>query len=184
MNCQTRYGHLPVMSILVEAVSVIILRSALERKYPGGFDAFMRLLASRRSLEHRYVCSDPHLVSLSYFTPDAADRGAELLTHAGLIEIQDNEFIDFAIVDQQYGPTLQCLWLAWDREPRGFTRAWLAGELPGGLSAPDGWTPDHALRIKRIDIREIPSRALKLAEEDGVETWLDFTTGRITVGRP
>ena len=172
------------MSILVEAISVVILRSALERKYPGGAAAFICLLASRRSLEHRYVCSDSHLVCLSYFTPDAADRGAELLADAGLTDIQDNEFIDFAIVDQHYGPTLQCPWLAWHREPDGFTRAWLAGELPGGLSTPEGWTPDHAHRIRRIDIREIPNRALKLAEEDGVETWLDFTTGRITVGRP
>ncbi|HEX6576662.1 MAG TPA: hypothetical protein VF042_16960 [Gemmatimonadaceae bacterium] len=172
------------MSVLVEAVSIVVKRAALDCKYPGGTAEFLCMLASRRSAEHRFVCSDTNLICLSYFTPDAADRGAETLLKAGLIDIDDNEFIDFAMVDQHYGPTLQCTWLAWQREPPGFTRAWLAGELPGGLSVPDGWTPEGARNIKRIDIREIPDKAMKLAEENGVETWLDFTTGRITTGRP
>src|SRR5690349_1234895 len=113
------------MSLLVEAISVVILRSSLEKKYPGGTSGFLCRLASQRSSEHRYVCSDSHLVCRSYFTPVATDRSAEPLLNAGLTDIATNVFIDFAIVDQHYGPALQCSWLAWNHEPGGYTHAWL-----------------------------------------------------------
>jgi hypothetical protein len=48
------------------------------------------------------------------------------------------------------------------------------------LSTPEGWTLESSLKLKRIDIRNFPDRALKLADENGIETWLDFQTGQIT----
>jgi hypothetical protein len=170
------------MSVLVEAICVVIPRQILDRKYPGGTDAFM-LRSARLSAEHRYVCMDPHLVCLSYFSPDAADRGIAPLVSAGMTEIANDEFTDVAIVDQRHGPILPCTWLMWTHHPAGFTSAWLASELPGGLSAPDGWSAEQSRRLSRVDIRTFPDRALKLADEDGVQTWLDFNTGRITVTR-
>ena len=167
------------MSVLVEAVCVIIQRKRLDQTYPGGTDAFLAH-SDRRSAEHRYVCMDDHLVCLSYFSPDAADRGIVPLIREGLTETDDDGFVDFAVVDQRYGPSLPCAWLSWSRDPSGYGCAWLAGELPGELSAPEGWTVSSSLRLKGIDIRNFPDRALKLADENGVETWLDFDTGRIT----
>lgn len=172
------------MSVLVEAICVVVRRTSLNRKFPGGVDAFLSRASSRLSSEHRYICSDESFVCLSYYTPDAADRGAAPLIEAGLTEIEGDEFVDFAMVDQQYGPTLPCHWLAWSRDPEGFTCAWLAGELPGELSAPREWTPEQSRRLARFDIRNIPDRAMKLADENGVETWLDFMTGRITMSMP
>jgi hypothetical protein len=123
---------------------------------------------------------DDHLVCLSYFSPDAADRGIIPLIREGLAETDDDGFVDFAVVDQRYGPTLPCSWLAWSHEQSGYGRAWLAGELPGEMSAPEGWTVASSLRLKLTDIRDFPNRALKLADENGMEIWLDFHTGRIT----
>jgi hypothetical protein len=100
-----------------------------------------------------------------------------------MTEIANDEFTDVAIVDQRHGPILPCTWLMWTHHPAGFTSAWLASELPGGLSAPDGWSAEQSRRLSRVDIRTFPDRALKLADEDGVQTWLDFNTGRITVTR-
>jgi hypothetical protein len=166
------------MSLRVEAFCVVIRKPALEALYPRGVDGFL-LHSSMRSAEHRYVCTDDHLVCLSYYTPDAAERAIVPLINAGLTDIDDDEFVDLAIVDQRYGPTLQCTWLTWAHHPDGYTSAWLTGELPGELITPIGWTIEQSHRLKRIDIREFPDRALRLAEEDGVETWLDFNTGRI-----
>jgi hypothetical protein len=166
------------MSLLVEAFCVVVRKSALEAYYPRGVDGFL-IHSSIRSAEHRYLCMDSELVCLSYFTPDAAERAIVPLTNAGLTDIREDEFVDIAIVDQRYGPTLQCTWLTWERDPAGYTSIWLTGELPGELITPIGWTVEQSLRLKRVDIRDFPSRALKLADEDGVETWLDFSTGRI-----
>jgi hypothetical protein len=166
------------MSLLVEAFCVIIRKPALEFHYPRGVDGFLSR-SSMRSAEHRYICADDNLVCLSYFGPDAAERAIVPLVNAGLTDVQGDEFIDIAIVDQRYGPTLQCDWLTWERHPSGYTSTWLTGELPGELIAPAGWTVEQSLRLKRFDIRNVPDRSLKLADEDGVETWLDFVTGRI-----
>jgi hypothetical protein len=171
------------MSLLVEAFCVIIRKSALEAFYPRGVEGFL-IASTLRSAEHRYICTDDNLVCLSYFTPDAAERAIDSLVTAGLRDVEDDNFIDIAIVDQRYGPTLQCTWLTWSQDPSGFTSVWLTGELPGELIAPIGWTVEQSLRLKRIDIREFPDRALKLADEDGVETWLDFNTGRIITRTP
>ena len=167
------------MSVLIEGFCVVIRKESLEASHPGGLAGFI-VRTRKNSAEHRYICMDEHLVCLSYFSPDAAERAIVPLVNAGMIDIEDDEFIDIAIVDQRYGPTLLCRWLSWKRNPADLTSAWLAGELPGGLTIPDGWTPDRALNLKRVDIRNFPDRAMRLAEEDGMETWLDFTTGRIT----
>jgi hypothetical protein len=171
--------EIPV-SVLIEAICVVIPRQRLDLKYPGGTEAFLARSA-RLSAEHRYLCMDQHLVCLSYFTPDAADRGIVPLVNARMTDIDNDEFGDVAIVDQRHGPILPCMWLDWSKDPKGFTSAWLAGELPGGLSAPDGWSVENSRSLCRLDIRTFPDRALKLADENGVQTWLDFNTGRITV---
>jgi hypothetical protein len=139
------------MSVLIEAISVVIPRQRLDLKYPGGTAGFM-VHAARRSAEHRYVCVDPHLLCLSYFTPDAADRGVAPLVSAGMTDIADDEFMDVAIVDQRHGPILPCRWLVWSHDASGFTSAWLAGELPGGLSAPEGWSVEQSKRLARVKI--------------------------------
>ena len=174
-----RFPALYGMSVLIEAICVVIPRKNLEAQYPGGTERFLKH-AARLSSEHRYVCMDEDLICLSYFSPDAADRAIVPLIQAGMTETHDDAFADFAIVDQRYGPTLPCIWLMWSHDPLGLTSAGLAGELPGELSTPEGWTLEKSLRLKRVDIRNFPDRALKLADENGVETWLDFHTGRIT----
>jgi hypothetical protein len=168
------------MSVLIEAVSLVIPRRKLVYEYPGGIEAFVAR-STRLSAEQRFICMDEHVLALSYFTPDAAERGTIPLIQAGFTDTREDECIDFAIVDQRYGPVLPCAWLDWAHHPSGHTSAWLAGELPGGLSAPEGWKVDHSLRLRRSDIRSLQDRRLKLADENGVQTWLDFGTGRITV---
>jgi len=167
------------MSVLIEAICLVVPRVALDLRYPGGTEAFMAELIHPSS-EHRYICSDPHLVSVSYSTPDACDRTASSLVDAGMIEVAGCQFQEMAIVDQSHGPILQCPWLVWSREPEGYTCAWIAGQDRGEIAAPEGWSAEKSQRLSRLGSRSAPADVLRLGEENGAEAWLDFRTGRIT----
>ena len=166
------------MSVLVEAVCLVVPRILLEDRYPGGTRAYLREL-NRPSSEARYAITDNHLVCASYFDVFAAERAAIPLLDFGFVELDNETFHDFAIVDQESGPTRSCLWLMWTGDSAGFTLAWFSGAGPGDLVTPAGWTAKIPSRLRRPDIRNIPGRALRLAVDDGVETWLDFDTGRL-----
>ena len=166
------------MSVLIEAFSLVVPRRLLYLGFVGGIEAF-EIELSRPSAENRSVCADAHLVSVSFFTREAAGRMAAALTSAGLVESQRGVYADFAILDQQSGPLLECHWLEWTMEPAGHTCAWLSDAERGELAAPLGWDPIQSRRL-------LPSRTgsqgdvLLLSDENGVETWLNLRTGRIT----
>ena len=166
------------MSVLIEAVSLVVPRVLLELRYPGGKNGFFAEM-SRPSAEARYVCADCHLVSASFFTPEAAERAAAVLVSAGMLDVEDDQYRDFALVDQKYGPLLQCHWLIWSPHPTGYTSAWLAGTEKGDLATPEGWTVAQSLRLMRTEVSAITEDILELSEDNGIVTWLDFRSGRV-----
>ncbi len=166
------------MSILIEAVSLVVPRRLLWLRYPGGVDGFFAEL-SRPSAENRHVCSDIHLIGVSFYTREAAERTGAVLISAGLIESRNGAYVDFAIVDQKDGPLLDCPWIELTAEPGGYSCAWLADAERGELAVPAGWTPEQSRRLSRFDSGSSLSDTLKLSDENGVETWLDLRTGRI-----
>ena len=166
------------MSVLIEAMSLVVPRILLDDRYPGGAEAYIRNL-NRPSSEARYAIADQHLVCASYFDIHSAERAALPLLDHGFVELDNETFHDFAIVEQEEGPTRACLWLMWSHDRTGLTRAWFSGAGAGELVTPEAWAPEMSSRLKRTDIRDIPGRALRLAIDEGVETWLDFDTGRI-----
>lgn len=169
------------MSVLVEALSLVVPRINLDISYPGGVDAFLEAMCLPEC-PSRHVCADDKVVSVSFLSPDAAETVVSPLLDLGFIGLDEQRFRDFAFVDQHLGPTMPCDWIEWKRHRDGFTYAWLAGTEPGDMAAPSGWTPGHSRAMTRTDLRDEPGRMLKLAEEGEIETWLDFRTGEITVG--
>ncbi len=172
------------MSILVEALTLVVPRKVLDVSYPGGTDAF---LAAMLELERppRFVCTgDAHLVNVSFYDPDHLEPAEALLVEHGVVAVDDDRFIELACVDQRYGPTVPCDWLEWRRHSDGFTYAWLAGTEPGDMAAPTDWTPEQSRALVRHDVREEPGRCMRIAAEDGLETWVDFQTGRVVQGVP
>jgi len=169
------------VSVLVEALSLIIPRKVLDVSYAGGTDAFLEAMCEP-SCPSRLVCSDDKLASVSFYNSEDADVVTAQLLELGLVEVDDNRFYDMAFVDQRSGPTMPCDWLNWEQHKEGFTYAWLAGDEPGDLSAPADWTPEQSRRLVRTDVRDEPGRMLQLADEDGIETWLDFNTGAMYKG--
>ena len=169
------------MSVLIEALSLVVQRITLDLSWPGGADAFLEAMCAPECPARR-LCSDDKLVSVSFLSPDDALVVVRQLRDHGLVELDEQRFHDLALVDQREGPTMPCAWLEWKQHRDGFTYAWLAGTEPGDMAAPADWTAEQSRRLTRTDTRDEPGRMLKLAEEGDIETWLDFQTGEVTIG--
>jgi len=170
------------MSVLIEALSLVIPRRVLDVNYPGGTDAYLAD-ALAADVQFRYAVADDRLAVMSCLDPDALEPWVTRLCSHG-IDCDGSETSDMSFVDQRFGPTLPCAWLEWRRHPDGFTYAWLAGTKSGDMVAPENWTPEQSSRLVRFDIRDEPGRTLRLGEDEGKETWLDFKTGRVVSGLP
>jgi hypothetical protein len=172
------------MSVLVEALSLIVPRKVLDVSYPGGTEAFLNKM-NIPPLLCRHACSDDALVSVSFHgTEDATVVGNELLD-LGIVAVDDDHFYELAFVDQAKGPTMPCDWIEWQKHEEGYTSCWLAGTDPEPLHTPEGWTPQQSQNLTLHDIRGEPGRCMKLADEpDGHEIWIDFQTGAIASSDP
>jgi hypothetical protein len=172
------------MSVLIEALTLVIRRFDLDIRYPGGTEAFLQH-ALELTEPPRFICGeDAHLVNLSFSSPEHMMECLKLLTYHGFLDVDDGQVVDMAYVDQHHGPTMPCHWLEWRRHPEGFTYAWLAGTEPGDMAVDEGWTPERSRGMERFDVRDEPGRMLRLAEDDGVEIWLDLFTGSQGAGLP
>jgi hypothetical protein len=169
------------VSVLVEALSLIIPRKVLDVSYPGGTDAFMSRMCDP-AVPCRRVCADDRLVSVSFSGADEARIvGGELLA-LGIVALDDGRFYEMAFIDQAEGPTMPCDWIEWRKHKDGFSYCWLSGTDPDPMHAPANWTPEQSRSLTFHDFRDEPGRCLLLAEEDGKETWIDFNTGEIANG--
>lgn len=165
------------MSVLIEALTVVVPRSALDASFPGGAAAYIAAGAAPES-PARFAVADEHLTAVSFLAPEEATRLIDSLLELGLVESDDNVPGDIAFVDQHYGPSTECPWLEWQRHDDGYTLCWLSGTEPGEVAVPAEWSPAQSIALVRHDIRDEPGRMMRLAEEDGLEIWLDFKTGR------
>jgi hypothetical protein len=123
------------MSILCEAISVVVPREVLERLWPGGVDGYAAAAPSAT------FCADEHLTRVGFMHPNDVSRQIDHLAASGLTPADEDEvFVDLAVIDQFEGPTLPCPWIEWTRTD-AITRAWLSGTEPGELATPAGWKP-------------------------------------------
>ena len=174
------------MSVLVDALTLVVPRRVLDASYPGGAGAFLSTMRARGS-RARLAVADAFLVAVSFHMADDATKAAATLLELGLVGVDDDlfgdpAFHDFAFVDQHDGPTAPCPWLEWRRHEEGYSLAWLEGEEPGVLAVPAWWTPGRSRALTRTDVRGEPGRMMRLAAEGDVETWLDFRTGQLITG--
>lgn len=97
------------MAVLVEAISVIIRRDAIGRKYHGGWDAFVRAVSNAT------FCADSDIVRVGFLAPQDVKAFVEDLERHGLRFLDSSKAIDIAVVDQQRGLTAECDWLEFGR---------------------------------------------------------------------
>jgi hypothetical protein len=171
------------MSVLIEALSLVVPRKVLDARYPGGSDAWLRE-AQVDCGRTRYAVADRQLAVRSYLDPREARAAAGRLEECGAVATDGTMAVEIVFVDQQYGPALPCPWLKWTRHDGGFTTACVAGVLPDSLVTPEGWSAESSRALKHADIRAEPGRAIPVGKEDGLEIWLDLRTGELVAQLP
>ncbi len=170
------------MSVLIEAICLVVPRQVLDVSFPGGTDAFISECAAHESV--RYAIADSHVTAVSTFDPQALDSLVERMADLGIVGGHDSAF-EFVFVDMQTGPAVPCEWLSITHHRHGFTIAEMTSRPICAFTTPDGWLLEQSWRLIRADIRDDgPGAVLPLGIDDGIETVLDLRSGRLLSGAP
>lgn len=155
------------MAVLVEAFSVVVKDETIENKFRGGFDAFMDLIPNST------YSTDDELHCVSFLKTEDMEDYVNMLISQGLVYVENNEFVDIAIVDMLRGPLMKCNWLGFSRSKyfsnltqfkncnEDFSITWLLPEI-GVYGIPvnedksfqiavhPDWNPDNALYTRNF----------------------------------
>ena len=168
------------MAVLIEAISVVVRRDAIQRCFPGGWEEFSR------TPPNQTYCTDHSLARIGFMNP--ADVGAyvTMLERNGLTFQDAGQSVDLAVVDQRHGPTVPARWLTMGKveiEGHDVSIAWLGEEYDGGVAVPCGWVPKNC--IQYVDPGDMDDRVKFLRREKGIDVYLDLRTGKeLYTGRP
>ena len=168
------------MSVLAEALSVVVLRSSIEAQYAGGWAAFAN------DVPNGTLCADGDLARVGFMSPPDAKAFIAELEGQGLRFLVDGVATDLAVVDQQHGPLNPCRWLAFGRVPVGdddtVAACWLVGgEGPAGpLATPEGWEFAGSLsqHFGFVPTEQVEERLHLLRRDAGQDVYLDLRTGK------
>lgn len=166
------------MSILIEAISVIVRNEALASRYPGGVGGYAA------DCPNHTFCSDGRLARVGFLSPRDVRFFVEMLEFHGLVGQHGAASIDIAVVDQNQGPDPCCLWLDFGHLPNGTAHCWPAGEEAGRLAVPHGWEPGLLDAFEHVPGEPFTRRIRYLRTEDNLDWFQDRSTGQlIGVGR-
>lgn len=183
------------MAILIEGISVVVRRAAVEATYPGGWDAFLDAVPAQR------FCADDELACIGFDTTEEAEEFCTALAESGLRfsdgeEGDAGEEADVAVVDQFDGVILPAGWLEcarldFDAEGHEIVVGWIyeGPHIPGEIhleedeievAIPDGWEYETSLSAtaRFIPEDELEER-LEFLRHDahGFDVYRDRTTG-------
>ncbi|MDQ8172911.1 MAG: hypothetical protein P3B76_09530 [Gemmatimonadota bacterium] len=168
------------MSVLIEAMTLVVARHALDRARPGGTAAFLQSAAARPDV--RYAIADAHFVAVSTLAPAALDALGNQLAPYGIHRRDGGKAV---LVDMEMGPLGLCEWLTVRRHPHGLTIAAhrrIAAQAPR-LVTPPAWRPTQSWQLARTDLRDDPAaQLLHLGDAHGRAQHLDFRTGAVLTG--
>jgi hypothetical protein len=170
------------MSVLIEAVTLVVRRRQFDALYPGGAVAFLRSVRELTS-PPRFACSDdPHLLNLSFDSVEHAAPAMGLLRLAGLRGLENSipQAVDYALIDQDFTPLPGYSWLAWSKHEDGFTFAWDPAQEVGPVAGPAEWMRTRSASGERGVVGDESDHLLLLASENGVRTYLDFRSGTVS----
>ena len=99
------------MAVLVEAISVVVRRDAINARYPGGWDGFLGIVPNAT------LCCDDHLAQVGFMAPADVEAFIHQLERGGLVFERDGRAVDLAVVDQLQGPMFSAEWLEFAHVP-------------------------------------------------------------------
>ena len=173
------------MAVLIEATSVVIRGDALLQKFPGGWDAFKRIVPNQT------LCADNEIVRVGFMSPQDVESFVKKLQSAGLAFLRDGESIDIAVADQMRGLTTKCTWLEFGRvDMNGKGQRVAACRLVGSqhmqVITPPDWKFDGSLSSTFAFVpNEHVEKGMKyLRHENGLDVYFNPITGKeMYVGR-
>lgn len=133
------------MSILIEALAVVLRVDAIVAHVPGGVPAFAE------SLPPGTVCSDGELACVSFLDRGHVQRFADDLVRAGFAPCRGGKAIDFVLVDAAQGLLAPCDWAQFAIVRSLVAPLWPIAicKRPGTpvepVITPEGWDPDRSL---------------------------------------
>lgn len=168
------------MAILVEAISVVVKRSAIDDKFPGGWEAFVE------DCPNKTLCADSSLARVGFMSPVDVESYVKYLEKNGLVFLESNEAVDLFVADQQRGITVKCNWaefghvnLDGDKSKRVAACQLIEG-IEEPLLTPDGWKYEGSLsNTFSFAPTEHVDKSLKyLRHENGLDVYLNLLTGK------
>lgn len=173
------------MSVLIEAISVVVRADQLLKKFPGGWDAFKTIVPNQT------LCADNEVVRVGFMTPQDVEAFIKKLQRIGLEFLRDGEAIDIAVADQMSGITSKCTWLEFghvnmDGSGPRIAACRLVGSRINQVVTPPDWKYEDSLSSS---LGFVPSkRAAKgmkyLRHENGLDVYINPITGQeMYVGR-
>ncbi len=179
------------MAVLVEALSAVARRDAIDERYEGGWDGFVS------DVPNGTLCTDEVIVRVGFMHPADAEPYAVLLQRRGLRFLMNGTAIDFATLDQQRGIVSPCDWLEFARIPMddsggSIAVCWFFDEPrtagPGlymkcdpsmPVATPPDWEFEGSLsqQFKYTPPDEMEKKLRFLRHEDGHDIFLDLDTG-------
>jgi hypothetical protein len=183
------------VAVLVEGISVIVRRDAIESKYSGGWEAFVA------DVPNATLCADDEIARVGFMSPTEVEAFIEHLEQGGLMFLDHGKGIHLAVADQQRGLTTECDWLEFGKLAFGaegrVSACWLfegpriaAGmHLPGTsmeLATPVGWKFKGSLSQKFgfVPTGQETDRLKFVRSEGDLDVFLYLDTGKeVFVGR-
>ncbi|WP_445371831.1 hypothetical protein ACH518_03140 [Methylomonas sp. HW2-6] len=173
------------MSVLIEAISVVVRAEDLLKKFPGGWDAFKSIIPNRT------LCADNEVVRVGFMTPQDVESFIKKLQRAGLEFLRDGEAIDVAVVDQIHGISSKCAWLEFghvsmDGSGPRIAACRLVGSRINQVITPPDWKYEGSLSstFGFVPSDHVAKGMKYLRHENGLDVYLNPTTGQeIYVGR-
>lgn len=185
------------MAVLVEGISVIARRDAINTKFVGGWKEFLNCIPNAT------LCADENLARVGFMTPQDVETFVRRLERGGLTFLNKGRAIDIAVVEQMRGPTTSVEWLEFARISLEGTEnkvaaCWLFEEPRCGagiavpaegikIALPDDWSYEKSLSatLKEYSFEEMREKLKFLRREGNIEIYLDLLTGKeVSVGRP
>jgi len=144
------------MAVLIECTTVVIVKSSVERRFPGGLVGFQK--QAPNSTSH----SDGKLVAVSFMVPRDAQLFIGTLAEYGFANPWNSQSEDIVVVDPSAGLLTQCDWLRVDLrlfngpdgKPFAATIAWLGDEEPTTFAVPERWLPGRIEQISQPELEE------------------------------
>ncbi|MEO0414859.1 MAG: hypothetical protein AAF226_07905, partial [Verrucomicrobiota bacterium] len=154
------------MAIPIEATTVVIKNSAIDRVIMGGRDGLYPFIPEGCAFVY-----DEHLTRASFMSGAGSDSLLQDLERAGMELGEDYVILYPYIPDVEQYPD----WLCYGQWGKA-TIAWLEGTSPDSVSAPEGWSPD-AEPLQHYSAEEVAEKLEYLRTEDDVDVFLHKDTG-------